>query len=319
MPMPMPSHPVAPSDLNKMANEPGVLVEFLKFQSPKTPRSGGQTPCLQENQCKTIKLEEEGEDMEDDEEEETKVGRGTLCPQTQFLDAEEASAAAGACLVVMDRINPWFICYQCFKILTDFYMFKQQCYENNLLLERQTEKKQEDRNISLAKITVKKEEIDVEESEVIEIPASKEEVDHNIEIQEGTSLEDHLADAEVNMPSEEEVEIKDDCDADIPQMKVRLGGEVLQEQDKHQKQDDAGEDASSTQLHVCEKCSKESAGETFISEEISEDLQGELEEEEERRNGKLLENSMVVVGIISVTPFRINAGWIPNSAAAPSD
>ncbi|XP_071454443.1 uncharacterized protein [Hetaerina americana] len=91
--------------------------------------------------------------------------------------------------VVMDRINPWFICYHCFKILTDFYMFKQQCYENNLLLERQTEKKQEDRNISLAKITVKKEEIDVEESEVIEIPASEEEVDNNIEIQEGTSLE----------------------------------------------------------------------------------------------------------------------------------
>ncbi|XP_071454448.1 uncharacterized protein [Hetaerina americana] len=91
--------------------------------------------------------------------------------------------------VVMDRINPWFICYQCFKMLTDFYMFKQQCYENNLLLERQREKKQEDRNIGRAKITVKKEEIDVEESEVIEIPASKEEVDHNIEIQEGTSLE----------------------------------------------------------------------------------------------------------------------------------
>ncbi|XP_071454419.1 uncharacterized protein [Hetaerina americana] len=131
--------------------------------------------------------------------------------------------------------------------------------------------------------------------------------------------QDHLANAEVNMPSEEEVEIKDECDADIPQIKVRLGGEVLQEQDKHQKQDESGENASSTQLHVCEKCSKESAGETFISEEISEDLQGELEEEEERRNGKLLENSMVVVGIISVTPYRINAGWIPSSAAAPSD
>ncbi|XP_071455851.1 uncharacterized protein [Hetaerina americana] len=69
--------------------------------------------------------------------------------------------------------------------------------------------------------------------------------------------QDHLADAEVNMPSEEEVKIKDDCDADIPQMKVRLGGKVLQEQDKHQKQDDAGEDASSTQLHVCEICSKD--------------------------------------------------------------
>ncbi|XP_071445612.1 zinc finger protein 664-like [Hetaerina americana] len=68
--------------------------------------------------------------------------------------------------------------------------------------------------------------------------------------------EDHLANAEVNMPSEEEVEINDDCDADIPQMKVRLGEKVLQEEDKHQKQDDAGEDASSTQLNVCKICNK---------------------------------------------------------------
>ncbi|XP_071447424.1 uncharacterized protein [Hetaerina americana] len=69
-------------------------------------------------------------------------------------------------------------------------------------------------------ITVKREKVDIEESEVIEIPASKEEVDYNIQIQERTSLEDHLADAEVNMPSEEEVEIEDDCDTDIPQMKL---------------------------------------------------------------------------------------------------
>ncbi|XP_071454420.1 uncharacterized protein [Hetaerina americana] len=68
-------------------------------------------------------------------------------------------------------------------------MFKQQCNDNSLILERQTECKQEEGNISSEKITVKKEEIDVEESEVIEIPASKEEVDHIIEIQEGTSLE----------------------------------------------------------------------------------------------------------------------------------
>ncbi|XP_071447426.1 uncharacterized protein [Hetaerina americana] len=127
----------------------------------------------------------------------------------------------------MDRINPWFICYQCFKILTDFYMFKQQCYENNLTLERQTEYKLEEGNIcrekitmkremmdvvkpedieipasqdevnhynqiqedSSVEITVKREKVDIEESEVIEIPARKEEVDHNIQIQERTSLE----------------------------------------------------------------------------------------------------------------------------------
>ncbi|XP_071442239.1 uncharacterized protein [Hetaerina americana] len=74
---------------------------------------------------------------------------------------------------------------------------------------------------SSVEITVKREKVDIEESEVIEIPARKEEVDHNIQIQERTSLEDHLANAEVNMPSEEEVKINDDCDADIPQMKVR--------------------------------------------------------------------------------------------------
>ncbi|XP_071454425.1 zinc finger protein Paris-like [Hetaerina americana] len=58
------------------------------------------------------------------------------------------------------------------------------------------------------------------------------------------------------MPSEEEVEINDDCDADIPQMKVRLGEKVLQEEDKHQKEDDARKAASATQLNVCKICNK---------------------------------------------------------------
>ncbi|XP_071445632.1 uncharacterized protein [Hetaerina americana] len=158
--------------------------------------------------------------------------------------------------VVRDGSHPWFICYQCFKILTDFYMFKQQCYENSLILERQTEIKLEEGNISRAKITVKREKIDVEDPEFIEIPAIKDEVDHNIQIQEGTSLEDHLEEAEVNMPSEEEVNIKEDCDTEIPQIEVRLEGEVLQEQDKHKKQDDAGEETLATQLHLCEICYK---------------------------------------------------------------
>ncbi|XP_071455852.1 uncharacterized protein [Hetaerina americana] len=111
-------------------------------------------------------------------------------------------------------------------------MFKQQCYENSLILERQEENKQGDRNISRSKITVKKEELDVEEPVDIEIPASKELVDHNIQSQEETSLEDNLEDAEISVPSEEEVDIKEDCDTEIPQMEVRLEGEVLQEQGK---------------------------------------------------------------------------------------
>ncbi|XP_071452274.1 uncharacterized protein [Hetaerina americana] len=135
-------------------------------------------------------------------------------------------------------------------------MFKQQCYENSLILERQTEIKLEEGNISRAKITVKREKIDVEDPEFIEVPAIKDEVDHNIQIQEGTSLEDPLEDAEISMISEEEVEIKEDFDADIPQMEVRLEGKVLQEQDKHRKQDDAGEETSATQLHLCEICNK---------------------------------------------------------------
>ncbi|XP_071450766.1 uncharacterized protein [Hetaerina americana] len=67
---------------------------------------------------------------------------------------------------------------------------------------------------------------------------------------------------------------------------------------------------------------KESAGEAMISEEISDDTQGESEEEEEERgNGKLLEDSedsVEVVGILSATPYRIDAGGIPSSAATPS-
>ncbi|XP_071452272.1 uncharacterized protein [Hetaerina americana] len=131
--------------------------------------------------------------------------------------------------VVRDGINPWFICYQCFKILTDFYMFKQQCYENNLILERQAENKHEEGNISRSKFTVKRE-MEVEELEIIKSPVSKEEVDHNIQIEEGTSLKDPLEDAEISMISEEEVKIKEDFDADIPQIEVRLEGEVLQGQ-----------------------------------------------------------------------------------------
>ncbi|XP_071447408.1 zinc finger protein 320-like [Hetaerina americana] len=47
--------------------------------------------------------------------------------------------------VVRDRSNPWLLCYQCFKLLTDFYVFKQKCRENNLLLERQRKNNREER------------------------------------------------------------------------------------------------------------------------------------------------------------------------------
>ncbi|XP_071445136.1 uncharacterized protein [Hetaerina americana] len=173
-------------------------------------------------------------------------------------------------------------------------MFKQQCYENSLMLERQAENKHEERNISSSKITVKREKMDVEEPEIIVIPASKEEVDHNVHIQEGTLLEDNLEDAEIsmlseeevnikedcdteipqmevrlegevlheqdaeiNMPCQEEVDIKEECDADIPQMQVRLEEEVLQEQDNHQTQDSVREEASASQQYVCEICYKQ--------------------------------------------------------------
>ncbi|XP_071454424.1 uncharacterized protein [Hetaerina americana] len=142
---------------------------------------------------------------------------GTLCPQTQFLDAEEASAAAGACLITMKREMMDVGKPEGIEIPAS-----QDEVNHYIQIQEETS----------VEITVKREKVDIEESEVIEIPASKEEVDYNIQIQERTSLEDHLADAEVNMPSEEEVEIKDDCDTHIPQMKVRLGGKVLQEQGK---------------------------------------------------------------------------------------
>ncbi|XP_071447462.1 zinc finger protein 436-like [Hetaerina americana] len=43
--------------------------------------------------------------------------------------------------VVRERSNPWLLCYKCFKLLTDFYMFKQQCHENYHLLNRQRTKR----------------------------------------------------------------------------------------------------------------------------------------------------------------------------------
>ncbi|XP_071454451.1 uncharacterized protein [Hetaerina americana] len=182
----------------------------------------------------------------------------TMCHQDK--DGSNSSKLARHDLnefhVVRDGSHPWFICYQCFKILTDFYMFKQQCYENSLMLERQAENKHEERNISSSKITVKREKMDVEEPEIIVIPASKEEVDHNVHIQEGTLLEDNLEDAEISMLSEEEVNIKEDCDTEIPQMEVRLEGELLHEQDEHQKQVNVGEDASASQRYICEICYK---------------------------------------------------------------
>ncbi|XP_071445634.1 uncharacterized protein [Hetaerina americana] len=119
--------------------------------------------------------------------------------------------------VVREGNNPWFICYECFKIVTDFYMFKQQCHENRLILEMQAEKKQEERNIGRAK--------------------------------------GHLEDAESHMSSDEEVDIEEEGGAKIPLMEGRLE-EVLQVQDNGQKQDGPVKDAAGTGLHVCQFCNK---------------------------------------------------------------
>ncbi|XP_071442236.1 LOW QUALITY PROTEIN: zinc finger protein 271-like [Hetaerina americana] len=244
---------------------------------------------IKESAKKAMISEEISDDTQgkSEEEEEEKRGNGKLLEVSedslevmgivsstpyQYCQQDPQQSNSIICLgvsqVVMDRINPWFICYQCFKMLTDFYMFKQQCYENNLTLERQKKYKLEEGNISPEKVRVKREKMDVgepvdieipasqdevnhniqiqEESSLevivkrekmdvgepvdIEIPASQDEVNHNIQIQEESSLEDNLEDAEINMPCQEEVDIKEDCDADIPQMQVRLEEEVLQEQ-----------------------------------------------------------------------------------------
>ncbi|XP_071445687.1 zinc finger protein 233-like [Hetaerina americana] len=132
--------------------------------------------------------------------------------------------------VVREGSNPWFLCYQCFKIVTDFYMFKQQCHENNLILERQAEKKQEERNIGRSR--------------------------------------GHLEDAESHMSSDEEINIKEEGDADIPQMVGRLEEEVLQVQDSYPKQDGSGENVVDTLLHVCQFCDKVFAQNELLTDHV---------------------------------------------------
>ncbi|XP_071445609.1 uncharacterized protein [Hetaerina americana] len=90
----------------------------------------------------------------------------------------------------------------------------------------------------------------------IDTGSSMHEGDNHWSENEDSSHLDNLEDAEISMPSEEEVNIKEDFDTEIPQMEVRLEWEVLQEQDDYQIQVDAGEDASASQQYVCEICYK---------------------------------------------------------------
>ncbi|XP_071454450.1 zinc finger protein Xfin-like [Hetaerina americana] len=155
----------------------------------------------------------------------------TLRPQTESLDAEEASAAASAHLAklkawsatrvpVPPRYLPrregpsqgrwltgvkwersgwgwrlllslWgkstFPVVQAFEEQEPFSLLKsEEKYEMEI------GKLLEDSEDSMEVITVKREKMDVEEPEIIVIPASKEEVDHNVHIQEGTLLESNL-------------------------------------------------------------------------------------------------------------------------------
>ncbi|XP_071439507.1 uncharacterized protein [Hetaerina americana] len=138
--------------------------------------------------------------------------------------------------VVRDRSNPWKLCYQCFKTLTDFYMFKRQCRENNLELERQRIKNQEKTKLCRGKvnrvqqITKRKEKVDVDNQEV-EIPFCRGEVNHNIKDQDGTSLAENRKEEALNLSSVGIVGHKEECNADIPRKK-ELGKEVLKFQGK---------------------------------------------------------------------------------------
>ncbi|XP_071442240.1 uncharacterized protein [Hetaerina americana] len=151
------------------------------------------------------------------------------------------------------------------------FMAVNNCNEVNIQLPGEIKKEIED--VTIASDAVDSSEVDVQDDMII----VKEEIDTTsgcsvpLKIDTGSSVHeddshwldnedsshlDPLEYAEIYMPPEEEVHIKEDCDADIPQMEVRLGGNMLQEQDDYQKQDNAGENASATQPNVCKICNK---------------------------------------------------------------
>ncbi|XP_071445623.1 uncharacterized protein [Hetaerina americana] len=201
--------------------------------------------------------------------------------------------------VVRERNNPWLLCYKCFKFLTDFYMFKQQCRENHDLLNRQRTKKHGERKLrrttrnlkakrescedinysdediascqvvtraasklqdsgstSLNNTILKTGEMDDEEEEVVEIPASQGSMDQNVKIRDGTSLEGNSEDNELHLSSDEEVNRKEKFDADIPHEERHLREGELLAQESGQKRDGPVKNATGTVLHVCHICDK---------------------------------------------------------------
>ncbi|XP_071447464.1 uncharacterized protein [Hetaerina americana] len=63
---------------------------------------------------------------------------------------------------------------------------------------------------------------------------------------------DPLEDGDVSLFINEEVDFKEDCHFDIPQEDKFLGTNLLQEQEKGQKQDGTGKNAVSNLLHSCQ-------------------------------------------------------------------
>ncbi|XP_071454432.1 uncharacterized protein [Hetaerina americana] len=126
------------------------------------------------------------------------------------------------------------------------FMAMNDCNEVNIQLPGEIKIEHEDETI--ASDAVDSSEVDVQDDMII----VKEEIDITsgcpvpLKIDTGSSLQEgdnhwlenedssHLdpsENAEINIPLEEEIDIKEDCDADIPQVEVRLGGKMLQEQD----------------------------------------------------------------------------------------
>ncbi|XP_071445652.1 uncharacterized protein [Hetaerina americana] len=121
------------------------------------------------------------------------------------------------------------------------------CNEVNIEFPGEIKKEIEDETI--ASNAVDGSEVDVQDDMII----VKEEIDTtsgcsvHLKIDTGSSMQEgdshwldnedssHLdpsENAEINIPPEEEIDIKEDCDADIPQVEVRLRGKMLQEQGK---------------------------------------------------------------------------------------